>query len=182
MADLKRPQRVAPRRSSSEDEDEEKEDLDNSAYEAPAKASRRGSGGSRTKSDSKQKAQKNRKAFYNADGTAIIVVPATVSRSSPAALPTDNSATAAVAIVQDDGVLTSSGLEQIPFASPVFVMDRDAHLEPSEFWRLWKQAETTYVQYNIICLGGPRGARYGLACVWSGLNLPASLIRYTRDL
>lgn len=180
MADLKRPQRVAPRRSSSEDEDDDnEEEKEHDAYVAPAASPRRGSKSSR-RSEAKQK---NRKAFYNADGTATVAVPSSApssARRSPAALPTTGSDNAAVVVVQDnDAQLTSSSLEQIPFASPVFVMDREPHLESSEFWRLWKQAETTYEPIHcrlLACSGLPGRATWRthawLACVclvWSDL-------------
>ncbi|KUF93939.1 hypothetical protein AM588_10009980 [Phytophthora nicotianae] len=35
------------------------------------------------------------------------------------------------------------GYQQIPFASPVFLMSPDANLPASDFWQLWKQTETT---------------------------------------
>ncbi|EEY69205.1 uncharacterized protein PITG_05408 [Phytophthora infestans T30-4] len=37
----------------------------------------------------------------------------------------------------------SQGYNQIPFASPVFLMSPDANLAASNFWQLWKRTETT---------------------------------------
>ncbi|KAF4038111.1 Beta2-adaptin appendage C-terminal sub-domain [Phytophthora infestans] len=37
----------------------------------------------------------------------------------------------------------SQGYNQIPFASPVFLMSPDANLAASDFWQLWKRTETT---------------------------------------
>ncbi|KAG6966046.1 hypothetical protein JG688_00006956 [Phytophthora aleatoria] len=52
------------------------------------------------------------------------------------------SSTATHAVVESRSV-EPPGYHQIPFASPVFVMNPDANLPASDFWQLWKQTETT---------------------------------------
>ncbi|DAZ94127.1 TPA: hypothetical protein N0F65_010371 [Lagenidium giganteum] len=36
----------------------------------------------------------------------------------------------------------ASNVDQLPFAAPVFMMDRVEHLAPPAFWSLWREAET----------------------------------------
>ncbi|KAG2938797.1 hypothetical protein PC115_g3565 [Phytophthora cactorum] len=52
------------------------------------------------------------------------------------------SSTATHAVVESRSV-EPPGYHQIPFASPVFVMNPDANLPASDFWQLWKQTDTT---------------------------------------
>lgn len=194
MADLQRPsQRVAAAsRGESESEDEdvhrEKNSVDSGEDEGDrGQRSRRTSRQRRYSSNSFKKAressrQKNRKAFYNADGTATVAAPV-LSTSSPRssrpviAAPTANASAELdgldVLTVQE-GLATSSQVTdpgQIPFASPVFVMDREARLQSTDFWRLWKQLETTYARSSVmegvwavcVCVVAPTCLSVGLS-------------------
>ncbi|TYZ60573.1 hypothetical protein PybrP1_006530 [[Pythium] brassicae (nom. inval.)] len=169
MADLQRPsQRVAAAAtrgdSESDDEDGRREDSVDSGDDDGAggdrgqrsrRANRQRRRGSGTRKDRAGR-QKNRKAFYNADGTATVALSVPVSAaSSPrsksvalAAAPTTQASAEldGLEVTVQEGLATSSQVTDpglIPFASPVFVIDREARLQSSDFWRLWKQLETT---------------------------------------
>lgn len=47
----------------------------------------------------------------------------------------------------------------IPYASPVFVLDPNAELQAADFWQRWKQTETTYAQY-LLNLENPTTTSY----------------------
>lgn len=171
MADLKQQRQSA--RDDDADEDSDNEPSRARVTPAQEASPRRGShAGNSSKAKKRGDGHKNRKAFYNADGTASVAVPEVVasSRSSFRGGGTASSSPRSAAVPQVDyygdsvppsaaldltlhhdvvqeGLLTSSHAsnpDQIPFASPVFMLDREPHLQPNEFWRLWKQLETTY--------------------------------------
>uniref|UniRef100_K3WKF5 Beta-adaptin appendage C-terminal subdomain domain-containing protein n=1 Tax=Globisporangium ultimum (strain ATCC 200006 / CBS 805.95 / DAOM BR144) TaxID=431595 RepID=K3WKF5_GLOUD len=108
-----------------------------------------------SRSRSKKRGQKNHKVFYNADGTVSVVTgpEAVVARSSLQGDcyggPVSPSASLELNLqggVVQEGLLTSSRAsnpDQIPFASPVFLLDREPRLQPNDFCRLWKHVETT---------------------------------------
>jgi hypothetical protein len=95
---------------------------------------------------------RNRKAFFDAQGNALVVpggrshqdhdVSVAVDATEYYRSPPPRAADAAPIYTPP------SVSHNIPYASPVFVMDPHAHLEPPEFWQLWKQTETTYVQHR----------------------------------
>lgn len=187
MADLRRPsQRVAAATSGESDsdgEDERRHDSANSeedegdegggATHSRRASHRRSQQHHRRRSSAKKEAradggQKSRKAFYSADGTATVAVPALLqqpsssrSRSAVTAPSLDDHPSSdfdGQVTVAEAAVVTASQVtdpDQIPFASPVFVLDREARLQPSDFWRLWKQAETTCVRLPVVVSASP---------------------------
>ncbi|KAG1708168.1 hypothetical protein DVH05_024851 [Phytophthora capsici] len=68
------------------------------------------------------------------------------ARRQPSARPASPriSATATHEPVNVSSRVESQSYHEIPFASPVFLMNPDANLPASNFWQLWKQTETTY--------------------------------------
>ncbi|KAF1330245.1 Transmembrane protein, partial [Globisporangium splendens] len=173
MADLKQQQRRSARpRYEVDDDDDSDHDaesrsrvtpLQDEEHEEEDAVPRRNS-----RSKSKKRGQKNRKVFYNADGTASVATgpEAVTARSSlqggtgsPRSAvapqgdyygrPVPPSASLELNLqggVVQEGLLTSSHAsnpDQIPFASPVFLLDREPRLQPNDFWWLWKHVETT---------------------------------------
>ncbi|KAG7379746.1 hypothetical protein PHYBOEH_011809 [Phytophthora boehmeriae] len=61
-----------------------------------------------------------------------------VARPASPRIPTPRDVVAAPPPVESE-----SYMDQIPFASPVFMMDAEANLSTSDFWQFWKQMETT---------------------------------------
>lgn len=92
---------------------------------------------------------RNRKAFYDAQGNALVGPSNGLHQAHDVSVAVD--ATEYYQPPQQRAIDTApayadhSAPHNIPYASPVFVMDPHARLEPPEFWQLWKQTETTYV-------------------------------------
>lgn len=92
---------------------------------------------------------RNRKAFFDAQGNALVVPGGRSHQGRDVSLAVDATEyyrTPPPRAVDAAPVYTTpSDPHNIPYASPVFVMDPHAHLEPPEFWQRWKQTETTCV-------------------------------------
>lgn len=107
-----------------------------------------------------------RKAFFNVDGTATIVdsraaalglkPPSSSARNkeqqshgngAPPSPPRVAPSASFRRELPPEALLTASSSttdpDQIPFASPVFVLDRSQKFPPPEFWRRWHELETT---------------------------------------
>ncbi|KAG6613488.1 putative transmembrane protein [Phytophthora cinnamomi] len=98
---------------------------------------------------------RNRNGFFNAEGNASMShlqlamegeeePPRSVRRqSSPRSVSPRVPASSTHAVVEVPPTVETQAYHQIPFASPVFLMDPEANLHAPEFWQLWKQTETT---------------------------------------
>lgn len=110
-----------------------------------------------------------RKAFYNVDGTATVVdsraargmkpppssVRNTEHQSQDSVAPPSPRVVPSASFrrqLPPKALLTTSisttDPDQIPYASPVFVLDRSQKFPPPEFWRRWHELETTYVGWT----------------------------------
>ncbi|KAG7385324.1 hypothetical protein PHYPSEUDO_001626 [Phytophthora pseudosyringae] len=102
-------------------------------------------------------ANRNHIGFFNAEGNATMSqlqlamegdgeTPAPRSaRRQPSPRPASPRIPAAAthAAVEMSAPMEPQGYDQIPFASPVFLMDPEANLPAPDFWQFWKQTETT---------------------------------------
>lgn len=100
---------------------------------------------------------RNRSGFFNEEGNASIShlqlamegeeePPRSARRQSPSPRPVSSRDPVPTRdVVEVPPPAEPQGYHQIPFASPVFLMDPEANLPPPEFWQLWKQTKTTCV-------------------------------------
>ncbi|KAE8914131.1 hypothetical protein PF005_g16046 [Phytophthora fragariae] len=98
---------------------------------------------------------RSRSGFFNAEGNASMShlqlamegeeeAPRSARRlSSTRSASPRVPAAANHAVVEVSSTMRPQAFQQIPFASPVFVLDPEANLIAPEFWQLWKQTETT---------------------------------------
>jgi len=163
------PAERSPRKRNTEDDSADGSNSDEDSMDAraaavqPVNASPRGA--SRTASQRKPRRQgcaakrdKNNIGFFNAEGNATmsqlqlamegvgegVPAPRSARRQSGTRPASPRiSAAAAHAVVEMSPPVEPQHLHQIPFASPVFLMDPEANLPAPDFWQLWKQTETT---------------------------------------
>ncbi|GMF17779.1 unnamed protein product [Phytophthora fragariaefolia] len=135
----------------------------NAAAVVPDITSPRGSNKMATRRNPRQQGSvkagldRNRSGVFNAVGNSSIShlqlamegeeKPPRTARRQPSPRPISPRTLTATtrAVVEMPSLANPQVYQQIPFASPVFLMDPQANLPASDFWQAWKQSETTYV-------------------------------------